>query len=229
MRYGLIPTSIVERLALMAGLVPVPVLDALFGPIKTRAIMAGVSLGVFEAMREGVHTAAALAAALHLDAGALELLLRTLVACDYLEQRGGGFALSRLARRTLVSGAPMELAGYMRFNYQQWEFVEHLEELVRTGRGLDFHETMTGDAAWRDYQLGMLEIARLTAPLVAARVPVQPGATSLLDVAGSHGLFGAAICRAHPPMRSTVIELPQAIGHARARARRRPRRRRQLP
>lgn len=215
MRYGIIPTGIVERLALASGKVPVPMLDALFGPIKARAVMAGVTLGVFEAMREGERTAADLAVSLHLDPDALELLLRTLVVCDYLVERGRGFALSPLARRTMVSGAPLQLVGYMRFNYRQWEFIEGLERLVRTGRGVDFHETMTDPESWRDYQLGMLEIARFTAPVVAARVPVRKGAASLLDVAGSHGLFGAAICRRHPPMRSMVLDLPQALAHAR--------------
>jgi 2-polyprenyl-3-methyl-5-hydroxy-6-metoxy-1,4-benzoquinol methylase len=41
-------------------------------------------------------------------------------------------------------------------------------------------------------------------------------ARRLLDVAGSHGLIGAAICRRHPPMRSTVLDLPAAVEHARA-------------
>jgi hypothetical protein len=75
---------------------------------------------------------------------------------------------------------------------------------------------MTDAESWRDYQEGMLEIARLHAPVLAARVPVPKGATSLLDVAGSHGLLGAAICRRHPPMRATVLDLPQALAHARA-------------
>ena len=159
--------------------------------------------------------AADLARTLQLDADALELLLRTLVVCDYVVQRGDRFALSSMARRTMVEGGAMELVGYLRFNYAQWEFIGHLEELVRTGRGLDFHDTMTAADKWRDYQLGMLELARLDAPVVAARVPVRKGATSLLDLAGAHGLFGAAICRRHPPLRSTVIDLPQALAHAR--------------
>lgn len=217
MKYGVIPTTLTERLALLSGKVPVPMIDALFGPLKTRAIMAAVRLGVFEAMRDGEHTPAALAATLHLDPDTLELLLRGLVVCDYVRQRPGDrFALSSLGRRSMIDGAPMEFVGFMRFNYRQWEFIEHLEDLVRTGRGVDFHETMTDADSWRDYQRAMLERARFDAPIVASRVPVRKGATNLLDVAGSHGLFGAAICRRHPPMRSTVIDLPQAVSHARA-------------
>jgi len=215
MKYGLIPTNLLERLALWTGKIPIPLLDALFGPIKTRSIMAGASLGVFEALRGGARTPADVATELHLDAGALELLMRTLVVCDYLVQQHDRFALSAMARRTMLKGAPMEMVGYMRFNYEQWEFMGHLEELVRTGRGVDFHKTMTSPDSWDAYQRGMLELARLQAPVIAAHVPVAAGATRLLDIAGAHGLIGAAICRRHPPLRSTVIDLPQALQHAR--------------
>jgi len=93
----------------------------------------------------------------------------------------------------------MQLVGYLRFNYTQLEFLDQLEDLVRTGRGCDFHQTMTRPEQWRDYQLGMLEIARLEARVVTPRIPVRRSAVRLLDVAGSHGLFGAALCRRHAP------------------------------
>jgi hypothetical protein len=88
--------------------------------------------------------------------------------------------------------------------------------VLQTGDGIDFHQTMDDPQAWANYQLGMKEIARYNAPVVAARVPVKRGARRLLDIAGSHGLFGAMICRKHPPMKSTVIDLPAALDHARA-------------
>ncbi len=40
---------------------------------------------------------------------------------------------------------------------------------------------MTDADEWRDYQQGMLEIARIDAPVLAARVPVPKGARRLLD------------------------------------------------
>jgi hypothetical protein len=60
----------------------------------------------------------------------------------------------------------------------------------------------------------MLELARPDVELVARRVPVPDGATQLLDLGGGHGLFGAAVCRAHPPLKSTVLELDSALPEA---------------
>jgi len=215
MKYGPIPENPFERLALLSGKVPVPVLDAIFSLMKARCLMAGVRLGVFTALGEGPRTAAEVAAARSLDAECTGLLLRMLTFAGYAVQQGDRFSLSALGRRSMVPGAPMELWGYLEWNYTQWDFVAHLEDLVRTGRGLDFHATMTDPEQWASYQRGMLEIARFDAPLLAARVPVRRGARRLLDVAGSHGLLGAAICRQHPPMTSVVLDLPQAVGTAR--------------
>ena len=110
----------------------------------------------------------------------------------------------------------MALRGFLLWNYTQWEMIARLEEAVKTGKGVDFHATMKDPEAWGHYQRAMLEIARFDAPTLARRVPVRKGATRLLDIAGAHGLLGAAICRRHPPLRSTVLDLPAAIPHARA-------------
>jgi hypothetical protein len=219
MRYGTIPENLAERLALAAGKVPVPALDSLFSLMNARSLMAAVKLGVFEALAAGPLPAAELASRRGLDPETTELLLRTLGVAGYIEQQGGGYGLSRLGRRTMLPGAEMDLTGYVMWNFTQWEMVEHLEELVVTGRGLDFHHTMTDPKAWGYYQRAMFELGKLEAPLVASIVPVKPGARRLLDLGGSHGYPGAALCRKHPPMRSLVLDLPAAIEHARALAR----------
>jgi hypothetical protein len=216
MQFGVIPTSLAERLALAAGTVPVPLLDLMFGVLKARVIMAGVRLGVFNALAKQSHTHETLAAALDLDGACLELLLRCLVHAGYLRLAGHRYSLSALARRSLVDGAPRELSGFALWHYTQWEFIEHLETLVRTGQGVDFHRTMTDRDAWRHYQKAMLEVARFDAPVLARHVPVRKGATRLLDLAGSHGLMAATLARKYPPLRATVLDLPQALEHARA-------------
>ncbi len=219
MNIGVIPETFLERVALWLRLVPVPVLDLLFGSLKARIIMAGVKLGVFEALRDQSRSARELAEALSLDDAALELLLRALTHARYLERRKDRYGLSSLARRAMVAGAPTELTSYARWHETQWHLLEQLETLVRTGRGVDFHETLRDKQAWGHYQRAMLEVARFDAATLARLTPIPADATRLIDLAGGHGLLGAAICRRHPPMRSTVIDLPQAIEHSRALAR----------
>src|SRR5262249_37285575 len=161
--------------------------------------------GIFDALATGPRSASAVARELQLDQISLESLLRCMVWAGYLTKSGSNFALSKLSRDTMIPGGAMELTGFVKWNYVQWRMVEQMENLLKTGRGVDFHKTMTDPEEWGWYQQGMMEVARFDAPVIARSVPVKPGARRLLDVAGSHGLLGATICRKHPPMRSTVI------------------------
>jgi 2-polyprenyl-3-methyl-5-hydroxy-6-metoxy-1,4-benzoquinol methylase len=213
-RYGIRPVGVLERAALLAGVVPVPLIDALIPLVQTRAMMAGVRLGVFEAIGQEARTTDEVAKACKVDPEGLRLILRVLVSMGYVESTGEAWRLTGLAERCLLPGGEMDLHGYVDFNYAQWDFIAHMEQALETGQGLGFHRTMGVDD-WRRYQQAMFELARTTAPVLASLVPVPPGATRLLDVAGAHGLHGAAICRAHPPMRATVLDLREALETAR--------------
>ena len=215
MRHKLVPESLAEALALWTGQVPLPVVDTILPMVKARSLMAAERLGVFEALREEALPPAVLAGRLRLDDDSLRLLLRVLAASGYLRERRGLYRLSSLARRTLIRGSSLDCSAFLRFNYAQWKFLDRLEDLLQTGRGLDVHESMHGVQDWENYQRAMLEIARSHAPILARHVPVRPGAKLLLDLAGSHGLLGAAICRRHPPLRSRVLELSAALEPAR--------------
>jgi 2-polyprenyl-3-methyl-5-hydroxy-6-metoxy-1,4-benzoquinol methylase len=216
MKYRAIPQNFTEGMALLFGLLPMPMVDTLFPLVKARALMAANRLGIFPALAAGPLSSAQLASQLGLHADSLDVLLRVVVAAGYLEMRGGALSLSGHARRTLLAGSPMDSRGFVEFNDFQWQLMEHLEAAVRTGEAVDLHATLQDPAQWRVYQRAMLDIARHHAPILARRVPVRPGAQRLLDVAGSHGLLGAAVCRRHPPLRAVVLDLPAAIPHARA-------------
>jgi hypothetical protein len=116
----------------------------------------------------------------------------------------------------MVAGAPEALVGFFEWNFTHWRMVEGLEDLIRSGRGLDFHTEMLDPAQWAAYQRAMFEVARFDAATIVKHLPVRKGARRLLDLAGSHGLLGAEVCRAHPPLRAEVFDLPQALPHARA-------------
>ncbi len=216
MRYGIRPDGAVERLALLIDAVPVAAIDVLVPLLKARAIMAGVRLGVFSALASGPRSAEELASRLDLDCECLRLLLRVLVSSQYLRRNGEHFELTSRAAQTLLPNSSAELSAYVEFNYVQWDFVAQLEQTLLTGRGVDFHRRLPETSpAWASYQRAMLELARPVAGMIAARVPVRHGARRLLDLGGAHGLIGAALCRAHPPLRSTVLELAPAVFHAR--------------
>jgi SAM-dependent methyltransferase len=219
MRYGAIPESPLEQRVLDSPASPQPLFDTFLPLVLARAVMAGVRLGLFESLRDGPRTAVELADALQLDAGTLELALRMLACGGYTEREGEGYRLTDLARATLLADSPTRFTAFVGLNAWAWEPLGRLEEVLRSGQGIDMHRHLGDRGDWATYQAAMLENARRLAPRVAPLVPVRPGAEKLLDIAGSHGLFGALICRAHPPMRSEVLDLAEAVESSRGLAR----------
>ncbi|MBC7792935.1 MAG: hypothetical protein H7Z43_04455 [Clostridia bacterium] len=213
MRYGPIPTRLVEHLALLAGDIPLPMLDALLALVKARSLMAAVELDVIGCLRERTCTADEVASARQLDRDSAYLLLRVLAFSGYVRQRGNAFGLTRLGRSTLLPEGRNSSVDYLRWNYTQWKYFDGFEHMLTAGHGRTVHDAI---ADWPSYLGGMLEIARRFAPLLARSVPVSKGATTLIDIAGAHGLFGEAIAKRHRSMRATVLELPDAVPHARA-------------
>jgi 2-polyprenyl-3-methyl-5-hydroxy-6-metoxy-1,4-benzoquinol methylase len=190
--------------------------DVWLAIFQARAVMAATRLGVFEALGEGRRGVEDVASATGLRPDATELLLRLLACTPYVRRRARGqFTLTRTARRWLVRASPRHFVDMMELMYLNLEWFGELEEVLRTGRGVDMHARLRDETEWRTYQRAMREAARLQAPLVARHVPVRRGAARLLDLGGGHGIFAAAVCRRHAGLRADVLDLPEALGAAR--------------
>jgi SAM-dependent methyltransferase len=131
----------------------------------------------------------------------------------YLSRRDKGYRLARQTQRYLLADAPTSIRDVILMKRLEWRWIDGLDAFLRTGRPLDVHATMTtGD--WAAYQRGMRAQANPSAALIARFVPVPKGASEMLDIGGSHGHFSVAICRRHPTLRATVLDLPEAVEHA---------------
>lgn len=213
MRYGTIPKGLKERLAVFLGVVPHPMLDVLVAPVQARALIAASRASVFKALGDKDEDTAGLARRLELDESCLDLVLRLLSSMGYVKRRASVWSLTRLGHKHFGPGAPNPFGDFVAFGAPQWEWIGRLDEVLKTGRGVEIHRTLEG-AEWNLYQRAMAEGARDFAAFVARELPVSPGARVCLDVAGSHGLVGAAVCRAHPGLRCVVLERDEAIPEA---------------
>jgi hypothetical protein len=211
MRYDAIAENPFEERLLSAPQAPRALFDTFLPLLQARAIMAGVRLGVFEALRENAQTCEELARSLALDTEALELVLRMLTGAGYLVREGDTYALSETARQTLLTDAGARVSAWVGLHEHAWDWLRGTNDVIRSGQGIDAQGKLGDVAAWLTYESAMLETARRLGPLVAPLVPVKPGAATLLDIAGAHGMYGALICREHPPMLSTVLDLPDAV------------------
>lgn len=208
MRPGLKPDTVLDRLAIGLNLAPVPAGQALFGMPMSRVIAAGQRLGIFARLARAPARAQGLAAELDADAGGVRMLLDSLAALRALDRQGETYRLSRRARKWLDPASESYVGTYIEHTADYWAWWERLEEVVRTGEGVEIHAFPPDDPSWDVYIRGQFELARISSPEVAKalRLPSRPA--SLVDVAGGHGWYSAELCRRHPTLRATVVDLP---------------------
>ncbi len=222
MRMGVVPTTLREWVIRRLNVAPLPAVEALSGMLHSRMLMAGVRLGVFDGLAAGPTSPEALAARLDLHPEGTRLLCEALVAGAYLRRAGGSqLALRAIAQRYLVASSPQYVGHFIEFNYEQWEWMGHLEDALRQGAHLDVHRALgegsTPESAdnWTRYLRGMADLARGPADEIAAKVPLPPRSEGqsrrLLDVGGGHGAYSAALCRRHLDLSADVLDLPAGV------------------
>jgi len=213
MKVGAIAENLMERIALFANLVPRPLIETQIAFTTARAIMAAAELGIFDSLGAGEKSADEVAGSCHTDRKATKQLLDCLVGVGYARFQHGKYGIIAGHRKWLLRDSPTSVTAKLSFQLMEWDLVGQLEDFVRTGKSLDLHAKMSPEQ-WRIYQDGMRSIASGRAAELARRLPVSPGATRLLDIGGSHGLYSIELCRLHPALTSTIMELPGAIDRA---------------
>jgi SAM-dependent methyltransferase len=209
----MVPDNLVERMALLSGVLPPGIFECWFGIMLARTVMAATKLNVFESLAAGPLTTEEVAQHCDTHPRATEKLLNALVGVGCLQVLGERYALRRSVRSWVLKGGKNSFRDQNLLHYLEWRWWEHCEEYVRTGKPLRVHQTMT-DEEWGIYQRGMRSGIEMMAHWVARHLPLPRTARHMLDVGGSHGYFSVAICRRHPRLRSTILELPEAIKHA---------------
>ncbi|HSF16008.1 MAG TPA: class I SAM-dependent methyltransferase [Vicinamibacteria bacterium] len=214
MRLGVIGESLIERIVLRTNMAPDPLAETQIAYSMARSIMAGVKLGLFDSIGTEAKTAAEVAALCGTDEEATTKLMNALVGCRYLRHRDGQYELAPKARKWLLRSSPHSIRDKLLFQYDEWDIVSKYEEYIASGQPLEIHRSLTDRLEWNRYQRGMRALASISAEEVAARLPVPAGATAMLDIGGSHGYYSVCLCRKHDALRSTILDLPQAVEHA---------------
>jgi ubiquinone/menaquinone biosynthesis C-methylase UbiE len=175
-----------------------------------RAIMAGVSLGIFEALAEEPDSADRIARRLKLDPRGTDILLVALHALGYVEYRNGRYRNAPAVEKFLLPDGPTTLRAYVgEFNRDMWDEFSRVEEAVRTGESSGLHAREPDDPYWERYMRGLFDLTRLSGDDVARMIPVR-NPKRMLDLAGGHGGYAIAMCRRHPELTVTVVELEGA-------------------
>ncbi len=208
MRLGLKGANPGEWLALRAGLVPAPAAEAWGGMAASGVLVAAVRTGITARLARAPASAAEVAAELGLDPLPARLLLDCLQSAGHVTLRAGRYRLSRRSRRWLDPASPLSVATYVAGVDDYWTWWAGLAEATRTGATTGSHAAPPDDPYWQRYITGQQQLARLSAAELARKLPLPSRPRTLLDIGGGHGWYSACLCRRHPGLTATVLDLP---------------------
>jgi SAM-dependent methyltransferase len=203
--------TVLEWLALKAGLVPTPAAEAWGGLALAGVLISSVQLGVTARLAARPATAEEVAAELDLDPTVVRLMLECLRSGRHVVRRGDRYALSRSSRRWLDPASPLSVSRFVAANADYWHWWAHLPEMARTGVPVGQHTAPVGDPYWHRYIYGQWDLSRLSAGEIARMLRLPAHARTVLDVGGGHGWYSATLCQRHPGLSATVFDLPASV------------------
>ncbi len=211
MKLDAIAQNPLEWLALKSGLVPTPLGHSHIAFILSRALLEATDMGIFESLEDKPLPLKELAHKLELNPMALQSLLNVLASAGYFAYKNNQWQLTKLSRKWMLRSSPDSVAAMMTLdNRVCWHWMNHLQEFLKTGKGLGFHNILK-EEEWHYYQDAMAAAARAQSKEVGKRVPLPKDARQMLDIGGSHGLHSVALCRKSKALQATILDLPEAI------------------
>ena len=181
---------------------------------ESAALFAAHSLGVFATIHAKPQIAEDVARRCNCDPRGTERLLNSLVALGLLHKHGATYVLPRELAPYVVPGVDGDATGMLDLSaelFREWnDLARGVKEGVPLHR-LSSDALLGGDPERvRRYIRAVHTNSRQAARRVVEMAPLLPG-TTLLDVAGGSGIFGAEYARATPDLKAILFDLAPTI------------------
>ena len=181
---------------------------ATFTPMAVRAAM---QLGLFTSLAQGPRTAEELATALGVKSRRLKALLYQLVVSEFLDVNESRFSNTEMAAYYLVEGTPNYAGNIHDMWTETFNAMMHTAESIRTDKAqtkMDFsgmsQEELSGF-------LKGLHGGAIAAGRSLSKLPKFADARKLIDVGGGSGGLAIALCKEHPLLHATIVDLPSVV------------------
>ena len=212
---------------------PAVVVDLIEAFRRSKAMFAGVSLGIFDALNGSAgedHAAVSsgagktlpqLAQELGCSLDGLERLLDGLIGLQLLTREADRYRNTPAAEAYLTSSSPRRMTGYIGYsNTVMWKLWSHLEDAVKEGGhrwqqaygwdGPIFSHFFKDERAKREFLMGMHGFGVLSSPHVVSAFDLSRF-RHLADLGGATGHLVVAACERYPQLQGTVFDLPEAV------------------
>lgn len=178
------------------------------------AVQAGVRLGLFSRIDQGLLSAEEVADALGADKRATGLLLDALAAMGLLMKAEGGYSNTGAARELLVAGRPGYMGHIILHHHHILDGWAQLDQAVLSGEPVS-RRSYGAEIERESFLMGMFNLAMGVAPVLAGQLQLE-GRRHLLDLGGGPGTYAIHFCLAHPELQAVIYDRPTTEPFARA-------------
>lgn len=193
--------------------------NILIQPIKSKLLLTGIELGVFNQLSEpkSIET---IAKAMGTHPRNTRLFLDGLVACDLLEKKNGFYKNTPVSQMVLVEGSPIFLGQFFSNMAQRWfKSIDDLPKLVKEGPPPAQKEDADSEGRWAQSAVFIANheqaVSAQQAVRIVSNLPEFKSFRKMLDLGGGPGLIGIAIVAAHKSMKGIIFDRPEVVKVAR--------------
>ena len=188
----------------------------LIAPIKSKLLLTGIELKVFNHLSEP-KSAEAVAEAIGAHPVNTRLFLDGLAASDLVVKKEGLYQNTAVTQTFLAEGSPTFMGEMFTSQAQMWDpALNDLPKLVNEGPPPPSPEMdMGSEEMWAQFTVSLANYERAGVAQQAVEfVSELPEFTSfrkMLDLGGGPGLVGIAIVASHPSMKGVIFDRPAII------------------
>ena len=185
----------------------------LIAPIKSKLLLAGIELGVFNQLSEP-RSAEVVAKTLSTHPVNTRLFLDGLAASDLVVKQDGLYQNTPVAQAFLAEGSQTFIGQMFAFQSQMWDpTLNDMSRLVKEGPPRPSPEKdMGSEEMWAQFTASLANYERAgvaqQAVELVSELPEFTSFKKMLDLGGGPGLVGMAIVASHPSMRGIVFDRP---------------------
>jgi len=181
----------------------------LFAPIRSKLLMTGIELKVFNALSEP-KSADAVAQAIGTHPRNTGVFLDSLTAIDLLQKKNGLYRNSPITQAFLVEDSPTHLGAVLQ-QYHSATSLENLSKLIKEGPPPTPETTFSEEMFAAVYASSERVCDAPIMVDVVSELPEFPSFRKMLDLGGGPGLIGMAIVATHPSMKGVIFDLPPMV------------------
>lgn len=206
--------NLIERMLIKSGMIPGPLLDVAIPTFSASAFIGAGEIDLFRTLDKGPATLEELADKTRTKERALQNLLQVLAPLGYVEQKDGKYALTKYARKSVPVDLFHDMVPFLKDQFKNNTGLAGKALREAPEEGVVGWDKVKGGEIGRSYQVTMRWLASSTVSEVTKKLILPKGATKMLDIGGSHGLYCVEMCRKHPSLHATVMDWPVGIENA---------------